>query len=138
MRFIRAAEGNHLGVMRQALVAYPNLYKLSADPLDKHLPHNGGLRPFRDHAVTLAQEQATRQLQELQRDIPNIHREEAKARKNHIMQLLRRIAPGRPTHLQAIRTADGSISVGPQVMANTLKDHWSGVFSARHMRETSF
>jgi hypothetical protein len=124
--------------MRQALVAYPNLYKLSADPLDKHLPHNGGLRPFRDHAVTLAQEQATRQLQELQRDIPNIHPEEAKARKSHIMQLLRRIARGRPTHLQAIRTADGSISVDPQVMANTLKDHWSGLSSARHMRETLF
>ena len=119
----------------QALVAYPNLYKLSADPLDKHLPHNGGLRPFRDHAGILAQEQATRQLQELQRDIPNTHPEEAKTRKSHIMQLLRRIAPGHPTHLQAIRTADGPISADPQVMANTVKAHWSGVSFARHMRE---
>ena len=114
------------------------LYKLSSDPLDKHLPHHGVLRLFRDHAVTLAQEQATRHPQELQRDIPNIHPEEAKARKSHIMQFLRRITPGCPIHLQAIRTADGSISVGPQVMANTLKDHWSGVSSARHMHETFF
>ena len=80
MRFIRAAEGNYLGVMCQALVAYANLYKLSADPLDKHLPHNGGLRPFRDHVVTLVQEQATRQLQEFQRDIPNTLKKPKRAR----------------------------------------------------------
>ena len=138
MRFIRAAEGNHLGVMRQAPVAYPKVYKLSADPLDKHLPHNWGLRPFWDHAVTLAQEQATRQLQELHRGTSPIFTLRKPKLARAIMQLLRSIAPGRPTHLQAIRTADGSISADPQVMANTLKDHWPGVCSSRHMHETLF
>ena len=102
-----------------------------ADPLSPTLVTSGKLRVFRDHAVRLARGEAIRFLTELHQAFPQLELAEAQKRSNQVMQLLRRIPPGRTTHLQAIRLDDGSISAEPRRMAEALRSHWSKVFCHR-------
>ena len=131
MRFIRAAELGRRGTMKAALRAYPVLLTITASPLSSSLVSSGRIALYRDHAVQLAREDAINRLQELHQDLPNLDLSEATKRRGHIMQLLRRVSPGRPTHLQAVQLADGSVSTDPDRMATALRSHWAPVFSSR-------
>ena len=62
----------------------------------------------------------------------NLSSNEISTRRTHIMKVLRKISPGRPTHLQAVISPEGDISTDPTIMANTLRNHWSKIFQKRH------
>ena len=133
MRIIRAIEGQRTGAIKKSIDAYPLLATLVNNPYSSPIPQRDGLRPIRDHAITLARERAIRQLQALQQDAHSLTPAEAQARRSHIMQTLRRIAPGKATSLQAIQAADGTVSANPQLMADALRTHWSHVFCKRRL-----
>ena len=128
MRLIRAIEGQRTGAIKKAIDAYPHLATLVNNPYSSQMLQRDGLRPIRDHATTFARERAIRQLQALQQDAHSLTPAEAQARRSHIMQTLRRIAPGKATSLQAVQAADGTVSANPQLMASALRTHWSQVF----------
>ena len=106
------------------------------NPLSPHITQNNGLRVFKDHAILLAKDNAITQLRNLQQELPNLSQDEVKARKNHMMQTLRRLSPGRPTDLQAVQTGDGSVTTDPALMANALRKHWSNAFCARRLHKS--
>ena len=115
-------------------LTYPTLSAFATNPLSPR--QNNGLRAFKDHANLLAKDNAITQLRSLQQEIQDLYQDEVKARKNHMMRILRRLSPGRPTHLQAVQTGDGSVTTDPALMANALRKHWSKVFCARRLHES--
>ena len=131
MRFIRAVEDKRAGVMRRCLQAYPHLQTLVADPMGLLHLGGAGLGGYRHHAIELARESAIGQLSEL-------HDEPAEAsehghRRDRLMQALRRLSPGRPTAVPAVRNARGEIVTDPDEMAAALRAHWSSVFASCHI-----
>ena len=135
MRLIRAIEGQRTGTIKKAIDAYPLLATLVNNPYTSQILQRDSLRPIRDHAITLARERAIRQLQALQQDAHSFTLAEAQARRSHIMQTLRRIAPGKAISLQCIQAADGTVSANPQLMADALRTHWSQVFCKRRIHK---
>ncbi len=45
--------------------------------------------------------------------------------------MLQRISPGKANSLALVRGQDGSLKSEPKDQAETLAQHWAGVFSAR-------
>ena len=103
MIFIRAIEGQRTGAIKKSIDAYPLLATPINNPYSSQILQRDGLRPIRVHAITLARERAIRQLHSLQQDAHSLTPAEAQTRRSHIMQTLRRIAPGKATSLQAIK-----------------------------------
>ena len=93
------------------------------------------LSPFRQHAVTLARDNAIQELRTLQQDLPALSTDEASHRRGRIHLLLRRISPGRASSIPAVCNAQGRVVTDPESMAAALRDHWRRVFDRTRVDE---
>ncbi len=129
IRFLRAAEEASLGRMARCAAAYPFLSELVACD-DVNLRAGTSLNRVRDHALQLAREGISEDLKALADDQGKDPQYQAR-RKEHILTRLKRLLPGASLGLNAICTASGEVTADPAEMANSLKDHWSQVFTRR-------
>ena len=126
LRCVRALERGAVGTVRRCCQAYPRLGTLLGGPLEA----------IQAHAVELARDSALRQLREIQNtegdaDVDEPDFEALQRRRNRVMQLLARLAPGRSAALGGVVDRHGDILTDPEEMAQALRSHWQGVFRRR-------
>ncbi|CAK0845847.1 unnamed protein product, partial [Prorocentrum cordatum] len=126
LRCVRALERGAVGTVRRCCQACPRLGTLFGGPLEA----------IQAHAVELARDSALRQLQEIHNaegdaDVDEPDFEALQRRRNRVMQLLARLAPGRSAALGGVVDRHGVILTDPEDMAQALRSYWQGVFRRR-------
>ena len=94
MSMIRAAEEVNVSKMEKCVRAYPKIRELvrGADP---GIRNNGGLGKLRGHAITLARQEDSEEIQELMEKPSDEGEDHLKAqKKEHILNKLKRLTPG--------------------------------------------
>ena len=126
--FVRAAENVNLHQMRLCALAYPLLatYVPVEDP---NARLHARMAQIKDHALQLAKESVTTELQELQRPASDVAAEGTyQQRKEHILTKLKRTLPGSTTSIAAMQVSDNCVTSDPDQIALALQQHWSKVF----------
>ena len=90
---------------------------------------------LRAHAMQLAHASITDDILSLQNAREGEQSENYKRRKEHILTKLKRAAPGATASLNAVRTADGTITADTSAIASTLRDHWGHTFQGQPIDE---
>ena len=132
MRFIRAAEEVRMTTMRRCVAAYPHLRTL-ADPSDPNVRLGSGLEMLRHHAIELTRTAVLDEMRELHVRSQQLDEMQRTVRRDSIQTRLRRLVPGSTTALKAMCTSDGTVTADPKEMAEALREHWGGVFAAKHI-----
>ena len=130
MRYIRAAEELRFGALRKCVQAYPHLISL-AHPDDPNSRLGTGLQAVRQHAIELARTAVADDIHKLYRDRQQLDEMQRTVRRDSIQLRLKRLVPGAASALNAVCTADGSITTEPVAMADALRSHWGPTFAAR-------
>jgi exonuclease III len=130
MRYIRTAEELRFGALRKCVQAYPHLISL-AHPDDPNSRLGTGLQAVRQHAIELARTAVADDIHKLYRDRQQLDEMQRTVRRDSIQLRLKRLVPGAASALNAVCTADGSITTEPVAMADALRSHWGPTFAAR-------
>lgn len=89
------------------------------------------LSDIREEVVLAAKAGVRKDIEDLQRDLPELEQQEADRRRGQIMRKLVKLVPGRGNTVTAVQLADGTISSAPLEVAAAIKEHWAEVFRAR-------
>ena len=121
--FFRAAEKVNLHRMEECAKAYPNITTY-VHPSNPEARLSSGCMRLRDHAVMLARQQITEEVETMrdtavtESDAGTAHR-----RKNSILAKLKRLLPGSPNSFMAVQTENGEVAADPEKMAEALRRH---------------
>ena len=129
MAFIRAAEKQSMGRMRQCAQACPDILK-HCNPANPEARSSDGFQELKTLVVSLSRENITDEMEQLaaENDI-----QERAHRKENIVKKLKRLLPGNTNTLAAMQTTDGDVTDSPEGMAETLKLHWGKVFGHKEV-----
>jgi len=125
MSCLRALERRHVKGVDKCCKAYPKLREWIPDNAN-FLVDAREIRKIRDHAIELAREQIQHEIHDLGNGEETA--ETVGRAKESILLKLRRISPGESTSLDAVQDETGKIHTTPEEIAQTLRQHWQGVF----------
>ncbi len=130
MAFMQAAQACNLKQMARKADEYPYI-KTVVDPCNPNTHLTQQFKVLQQHAVTLARENITEDLQELPQTTLDKHDYKHNIRKNNILSQIRRIQPGSTTTMGAIDREDGSFATDPEEIAKELTTHWRNTFQSQ-------
>ena len=131
LSFARAAQASSLTKMYRKYLEYPHIGTF-VDPRDPNACYSTGFQKMLDHAVTLAKQNITEELQDIQRQCKEDNNNyKTTTRKNNVLAHLKRLTPGSCTTIGAIETIDGTYATDPDSIAKELAAHWSRTFKRK-------
>ena len=145
MAFIRAAEKVNLGRMRTCALACPTICSY-VNPADPEARSKDGMHQLRNFAVQLSRKEIAEEVLEIQEEdaadenpLGEEEKDEREFKRNKkkqtIVAKLKRLLPGQPNTLGAIRQEDGTVTNEPEKMAEALCKHWRKVFSKKSINQ---
>ena len=131
MKLIRSVENGFLSDISDCLERYPKLAEYVVNPYGVTGNLSAKLRGLKDHAVELARDHAVDELNKSHDELAAGSTFVAQRARQRNNRLIFRIVPGRSGSFGAIQDDKGKVHTDAEGMANALRKHWSGVFTAR-------
>ena len=132
MACLRALERGDRGCVGKCGGKYPKLQEWSHKYLDdnSNTARSNAIHNIRNHIIELARDDITRDTAAI-RD--NYHEDpDGKASaKESVLRKLKRLIPGEPSGINAMKNAAGATVTSPIEMAQVLKQHWQNVFKEK-------
>ena len=129
LAFIRAAEDLSLTKMYRKYLEYPYIGTV-VDPNDPNTCNTKGLQQLRNHAVSLAKQHLTDELQEAahqSKEQPQDYR--VTVRKNNILTHLKKLTPGNAASIGAVDMGEDGFATDPKQISELLATHWAKTFA---------
>ena len=95
---------------------------------DPNICHTNGFDLLMDHAVTLARNNITKEIKEIQRPTDTDNDYHKAIKKKNVLTALERLLPGSCTSIGAIQRNDNTYAITPEDIATELARHWANNF----------
>ena len=125
--FARAAQQCNLNRMRRKALEYPHIATL-VDPENPIVCHESGFNRLLDHAVELARQNITEELQDIQKSPLGDNDYHNTIRRKNVLAHLKRLIPGNCNTIGAIELKTGEYKTTPEEIATALSEHWAKTF----------
>ena len=130
LSFIRAAQNNKLAKMKRKASEYPHIRNL-VNVDDPNICHTNGFDLLMDHAATLARNNITEEIKEIQRPTDTDNDYHKTIKKKNVLTALQRLLPGSCTSIGAIQRNDNTYATTPEDIATKLARHWANNFKKK-------
>ena len=134
MACLRALEKEDRGCVEKCGGRYPKLQEWTRQYLtnNSHSTRAYAINNIRNHAVELARDEITRDTAAIQDNFHDDPDGKVKAKESVLLKL-KRLLPGEPCGINAMKTSNNATVTSPSEIAQTLKQHWQKVFKKKEV-----